>query len=263
MQYLQRKKAKITLKKIDNNRDHYLIIHYSCESFYGKNDGKSPRITSIAVRHFSDGQTDSFSIIDESELLNKENPLKDIEKNYDSLEFKMLKRFFDFVNDHKEYYWLHWNMRDQNFGFKALEHRYEVLSKNKPQIIIPDAKKIDLSRLFIDYYGVGYIENPRIESLMEYNKIKPKDFLSGAEEAKAFEHKEYIKLKLSTLRKVDVFSNFLTRAINNNLKTKAKFKETYGLSFQGLYGYYQESAWLKLISWALTILISGWVGSKF
>ncbi|BBO00019.1 hypothetical protein [Sporolactobacillus terrae] len=263
MQYQQRKKAKAKFKEIDNNRENYLIIHYSSESFYGKKDGKSPRITSIAVRHFSDGQTDSFSIIDESELLNKEYPLKDIEINYDTLELKMLNRFFYFVNDHKEYLWIHWNMRDQNFGFKALEHRYEILSGQQPKIKIDDGKKIDLSRLFIDYYGVRYIENPRIESLMNFNHIKPKDFLSGKEEAEAFDNKDYIKLKLSTLRKADLFSNFLTRAINNNLKTESKFKETYGLSFQGIYEYYQDNIWLKLASWAITIFISGWVGSKF
>ena len=39
-----------------------LIVHYSCESFYDRNDGRTPRVTSIAVRNFDSGQTESFSI---------------------------------------------------------------------------------------------------------------------------------------------------------------------------------------------------------
>ncbi|HUF19319.1 MAG TPA: hypothetical protein VMP00_01065, partial [Burkholderiales bacterium] len=42
--------------------DTALVIHYSCESFYDKTDGKTPRITFIAVRNLRSGQTDSFSI---------------------------------------------------------------------------------------------------------------------------------------------------------------------------------------------------------
>ena len=38
------------------------VIHYSCESFYERTDGRSPRITSIAIRKLDAGQTVSFSI---------------------------------------------------------------------------------------------------------------------------------------------------------------------------------------------------------
>ncbi len=38
------------------------VIHYSCESFYDRPNGASPRITSIAVRRLDSGQTLSFSI---------------------------------------------------------------------------------------------------------------------------------------------------------------------------------------------------------
>ncbi len=32
-------------------------IHYSCESFYDRPEGQSPRITSIAIRLLDSGQT--------------------------------------------------------------------------------------------------------------------------------------------------------------------------------------------------------------
>jgi hypothetical protein len=63
---LQRlKRRKSTIQKMDTLRDQAstsLVIHYSCESFYDKTDGRTPRVTSIAVRNLASGQTDSLSI---------------------------------------------------------------------------------------------------------------------------------------------------------------------------------------------------------
>ena len=178
MQIDKHKKAEQIFKEIDKNPENYLIIHYSCESFYGITDGHTPRITSIAVYFFDSAQTESFSIHKTAE---KEHiDISEIEASYDKLERKMLDGFFQFVDNHQNIKWLHWNMRDINYGFKAIEHRYEVLG-GKPKII-DDAHKIDISRLFIMCYGVKYIEHPRLESLLELNKISAKDFLPGAEE---------------------------------------------------------------------------------
>lgn len=124
-------KTSKTLEQIDKKRDKYLIIHYSCESFYNKTDGKSPRISAIAVQRFDNSQTDLFSLHKSAEL-----------------ELAMLTDFFDFAKINNEKYWIHWNMRDSNYGFKALEHRYRVLSGNQPSTFVPDNKKIDLARLF-------------------------------------------------------------------------------------------------------------------
>ena len=56
------REGKKQLVKIINNPNDVVVIHYSCESFYDRPDGTSPRITSIAVRNLATGQTESFSI---------------------------------------------------------------------------------------------------------------------------------------------------------------------------------------------------------
>ena len=150
-------------------------------------------------------------------------------------------------------------MRDMNYGFKAIENRFLVLGGNP--FIINDSNKIDLSRLLIQYYGVGYIDHPRMEKLIDYNHISAKDFLSGAEEAKAFENKEYVKLHMSTLRKVDVFANILNRVINKKLKVKSKWYEMYGLSFQGVFNYCREKWWIQLL-WSALLLVLGAILGK-
>ena len=62
MQHTRHIKACQLFKEIGNNPKNYLIIHYSCESFYDIQDGHTPRITSIAVYDYATAQTDSFSI---------------------------------------------------------------------------------------------------------------------------------------------------------------------------------------------------------
>jgi hypothetical protein len=94
--------------------------------------------------------------------------------------------------------------------------------------VVEDAKKFDLSRLLIDIYGVGYMDHPRMETLLKKNHIAPRDFLTGAEEAKAFENRDFVALHQSTLRKVDVLANIAGRAHDRNLKTNTSRWEMHG-----------------------------------
>ena len=210
-----KKEVKI-LRDIESNPSRYMIIHYSCESFYDRTDGKSPRITSIAIRNYDTGQTVSFSIQKEAEIAGID--FNNITENYNNLEKEMLKKYFLYISQHQDTIWLHWNMRDENYGFGAIEHRYKVLCHGAPEglCVIPDSQKLDVARLMIKKYSVKYIGHPRLKSLLDKNHITPQDFLTGKAEAEAFEHREYIKLHQSTLRKVDVIANIIQRAATIN-----------------------------------------------
>ena len=121
----KRRRALEVVKGLAEQSSHVLVIHYSCESFYDIKDGRTPRVTSIAVRSLKTGQTKSFSIHKIAER--KKVSINQIEEYYDELEREMLAEFFSFVGDHKSYSWVHWNMRDINFGFEAIQNRYVVL----------------------------------------------------------------------------------------------------------------------------------------
>lgn len=223
-QLLRKKQARKELSEIFTDAKDVVVIHYSCESFYDRKDGTSPRVTSIAVRNLASGQTKSFSIhqIAEKKTVAPEK----IVTRYNELEKTMLTEFFEYAKTHQRSRWLHWNMRDINFGFAALEHRCQVLGGTA--VTIPEELRCDLSRILISLYGVGYASHPRLESLMAMNKISARDFLVGAEEAKAFEVGDYVKLHQSTLRKVDVLANLAERAENGTLETKATWWEVNG-----------------------------------
>jgi hypothetical protein len=84
-----------TLEKTFAEAANVWVIHYSCESFYDRPNGRSPRITSIALRNLSNGQTRSFSIHQVAER--EQIEFGSIEQHYDHLEKKMLKEFFAHV----------------------------------------------------------------------------------------------------------------------------------------------------------------------
>jgi len=254
--YADHKEAKKKLNEISKNKEKYLIIHYSCESFFNTN-GHSPHITAIAIKDLASNQTKLFSIHQIAEIDGID--FKDISKQYDSLEKKMLRDYYKYVKTNNGKIWIHWNMRNSNFGFGALDQRYKVL-KGKPEEI-SDSEKLDLSNLLVKLYGKGYISNPRIPSLMKKNNINPKDFLNGEDEASAFENAEYVKLSFSTARKVDVFKDFLTQAIDGTLQVNSKGKEIYGGYFWGAYAYSQETSFGKTIVWLLNMIIGGIIGA--
>lgn len=246
----KRKKALEKLKMIFDRPDKALIIHYSCESFY-KEDVSSPRITAIAVRNLESAQTHSFTIHKEAE----------IDENYDELELKMLNKFFEFVASKSDCKWIHWNMRDGNYGFQAIEHRHIILGGH-PQTI-NDEMKIDLARMLIAMYGIGYIGHPRLESIIAKNKITDKNLLKGSDEATAFDNKDFLALQMSTLRKVDCMSNILERMNSNTLKTNSTWWQIHGGSISKIIVDIQQNwIWVAVTMIATILGIIGFFASK-
>jgi hypothetical protein len=164
----------------------------------------------------------------------------------------LTRSIYQHVGSHKGMKYLHWNMRDINYGFAALEHRQRVL-KGIP-VIIEDDKKIDLARLLIDIYGVGYIGHPRLESLLVRNSIKPRDFLTGPQEAEAFEKRNFVGLHQSTLRKVDVIANLADRAHSRQLKTNTTCWQMHGGRVRTALNWMAESRTFQLVAGLASIV---------
>lgn len=232
----RRRAAFDTLARLLDHPNDVFLVHYSCESFYNRKESHSPRVTSIAVRNFGTAQTQSFSI---HQVAERQGQLSTIEEHYDELEKEMLDDFFRLVVRSRNMHWVHWNMRDINFGFPALEHRLKALGGD-PGAELPDALKHDLARLLVDVYGLRYIAHPRLASLVERNGITRQSFLIGADEAEAFEKRDYVKLHQSTLRKVDIMATILERTAARNLKTDAKWRDVHGLGPHGIKEFFGE-----------------------
>ncbi len=257
----ERSKSRKMLNEIYDHSINGYLIHYSCESFYvvpGQPAvGGSTRVTSIAVRNLKSAQTKTWSIHKSAELKGQLPALTAIlpaasaaaaagpggfvpvavpagvlSATLDPLERDMLDGYFDFLSKNTESTFVHWNMRDDNYGFSALEHRYRVLG-GQPTVL-HDHRKFDLARELVTLYGLKYAPHKspsgrkgRLMSIVEMNRISDVDALQGAEEATAFVNGEYLKLHQSTLRKVDILANIFDRAHDKSLKTNASFTDKY------------------------------------
>lgn len=179
---------------------------------------------------------------------------------YLRLKKKLLSDFFSFVERNKSKVWIHWNMSSDNFGFKALEHRFRVLGGIP--VIFDDSKKVNLSHLFVDLYDKDYAKHPRIDDLMKMNHIKPHDFFPGysdkpdiTDETNLLQQGRYKEIQISCLRKVDVFANFLNLAIDDELVVKTPRWKRYGITAKGLWAALNENFWFRPATYLVTLLI--------
>jgi hypothetical protein len=215
----KQRKAREALGQLFASPSNVRVIHYSSESFDDRASGQSPRVTSIAVRRLDSGQTRSFSIHAIAE--ERRIPLSGIDPYYNELEKEMLERFYAYVGESKEANYLHWNMRDANYGFDALEHRLRVLS-GEPWSI-PEKQRYDLGRMIQEMYGNEYIGNPKLQQIALKNQMTMLGFTLGEDEAQAFTRGEFVALHKSTLRKVDLIADIAERAYRRTLKTNASW----------------------------------------
>lgn len=256
------------LRKIDENKRDFAIIHYSCESFYDKNNTSS-KISSIAIRNVDDSETVLFTPYITAETLGiKSSDIVDI---YELLELHMLSDYFSYVQQNEDKNWIHWNMRDRNYGFSAIEHRYKVLSQIFPDVkkselyTIRQRDKIDLANLFVKRYGPNYVNKPKLTELYKLNKLEPKDILTGEEEAESFANDDFVKIGHSTAAKVKLIETYLTLAINKRLKVKTSKIELHGKSVQSLFFIFKSNRignfFIKFLSWIIPFLL-GFLGEK-
>lgn len=253
---LKRQYALEELKNIETKKDSYLIIHYSSESFFNLN-GESPRISSIAVHNLKFNQTKLFAIYQTAETMQISRD--EIMEQYEAIERNMLAEFYEFVKNNNTKIWIHWNMRDNNYGFSAIEHRFKVLG-GTPEIITDD-KKIDLALLLKNLYGQNYIEDPKMLNILKFNNIFPKNFLSGEQESIAFDSGDFYKLSMSTSSKVRAFSNIIDLAIDNSLKTNTPKLNLYGTGIKARFLAFKETI-IGKVTVSISMMIIGTLISK-
>ena len=243
------------LNELTKEKNKSLIIHYSCESFITTH-GKTPRVTSICVRNLGTGQTKSFSIHLQAQFVKKDiNNLTD--NDYDDLEKLMLASFYEYAQGHRDHKWIHWNMRDSNFGFEAISNRYKILGWVPFEI--DEDRRYDFPRVLGKIFTYGFEKNKpdgRLLNLANRNNISLLDVLKGAEEAAAFDNKEYLKLHKSTLRKVDIIDSIIERTDKSELKVNVKNKYIYGLTIPGIIEIVKNN-WILIAIWSLAFSILG------
>lgn len=250
------KESKEFIKKYMTNKREYAFIHYACQSFYEAQCENSPRIVAICILFAGNNQVFVFSLASLAEREGIDLSQAD-NKVIDDLENKMLTEFYGFLKQEKNTksikYWLHWNMKDQNYGFEAISQRYCKLNRRKKAPYqIDNEARVNISAVLSQRYGDNYAPHPRLQNILEMNNIKPMNLLNGKEEATAFDNKEYLAIDRSVQAKVHAFSEVLNRVGNDELKTNSRpLKDIYGISISGILLYLKENVIFGILSSAV------------
>jgi len=252
---IERKEGFDQLQEILKDKGKSLIIHYSCESFVTTH-GRTPRVTSISIRSIETAQMKSFSIHIQAQFDGKDfNNLTT--QDYDDLEKKMLVEFYKYMEDNKDKRWVHWNMRDSNYGFEAIANRYKILGGTP--FYLDDDRKYDFPRILGKIYTYAYEKNKpdgRLLNLAHRNGISTRDTLTGKEEADAYDNKKYLKLHRSTLHKVDIMDSIIHCTEQSELEVNVKKKKIYGLTIPGVIEIVKNN-WILIVIWTILIYVLG------
>lgn len=262
----ERESANVIIKDLLANQRQVNVIHYSCESFYQTN-GNTPRVTAICVKNVYSNSSALFSIHLQAQLTGKDICCL-TQQDFDFLEKGMLDSFYKYVKTHKTSKWVHWNMANSVYGFDAIANRYKILG-GKP-VDIESQFRYDLSNIIPNLYSIEYEEKAnrgRLLNLATRNNINDKDALTGSQEADAFNQRKYLKLSMSTSRKVDIIYHILNKVLNGGLKVKTPLYKIYGLSIPGIIEIVKNNWILSLVAsvllFVLGVILEGPVKSLF
>jgi hypothetical protein len=193
------------------------VVHYACESFNPAEGVGSPRVIAVALRNLGTGQTQSFSIHQEVEVSACPHHLA--AQRMDELEYRMLAAFYRFLANNKIARFVHWRMRDDRFGFEHIAHRFKVLGGDKRNI--PDIEQFDLQMVLADIYGLTNV--PHFLKLAEHNDVSTHGALTGLKEPNAFAEGNFLAVRDSVIKKVDIISQISMLANDNTLRTGASW----------------------------------------
>jgi hypothetical protein len=243
------------INKLKKTNTKTLIIHYSCESFFNLN-GRTPRVTSICVKNRGNNITKTFSIHLQAQFHKKDLCcLTDLD--YDFLEKHMLKDFADFVKKHLTYNWVHWNMRNSSYGFEAISNRYRILGGHLKEI--EDQFKFDLPEILGSLYTYDFEKDKpkgKLLNLSFRNKISDREALIGKDEATCFDNRDYLKLHMSTCRKVEIIDRILTLEEKKRLKVNSNAIKIYGLTPIGIFEIVRNN-WILFLIWSIIVAVLG------
>jgi REase_DpnII-MboI len=181
-------------------------VHYACESFIKAKD-HPPGIAAIALSDLENGEVIAFSRTDCPEGTDTAE-----------CEIDILRRFYEELQARIETICLHWNMDRPEYGFAALATRWRYLTLAEPPTGAP-RQRYDADNLLVAQFGVNYAPHGKLASTAKLNDLDMRSFLSGAEEAAAYDSKDWATLTRSASSKAKIIGQLFLRTCDGSIKT--------------------------------------------
>lgn len=145
-------------------------------------------------------------------------------------------------------------MKNNNFGFSAIEDRFRVLNGNP--IHFEEGKIINISVLLKKKYGINYAKDNiwngktmgKMYDIFVLNQITDSNILDGEREIIEYMVKNITSIEQSVLGKLKAFKIIMEKTADNVLKCRGNIlKDVYGLNIMGMARYIQDNALLALL----------------
>jgi hypothetical protein len=193
------------LENLLNKEDNY-FIHYASNGFYN-GSSPAPKIACIVVYNEKNKIKGKFSI---SDYIN-ENSIENSEK-------LLFIKFKNFLMEHPNISFIHWNMLADGFGFKAMYKRASEIEVELP--------KISRENLFDLASYIEYLAGKKlsIKQILWFNSVLDENFLDGKTEAQYFNQNKFEEILNSVHSKVVGLACIVSYIKDNSLKTEKTFK---------------------------------------
>lgn len=247
------KEANSVLEDFSKKKSDYIFIHYARQNCFEDAYEKGPRVIAIVVMNAENGQTMVFSLRKVADNYGCDF-FEMSESGKDDIEKEMLQSFFEYAKQNTQKKWLHWNMKNNNFGFSAIEERFKNLD-GEP-IHFEENKLFNISVLLKKKYGTNFAKDAswngkvmgKMYDVFSLNEIVDSQILNGEQEIKEYILKNITSIEQSILGKIKAFQVIVEKASDNDLKTRGNMiKDVYGLNVRGIAQYIQDNAILALV----------------
>jgi hypothetical protein len=229
----QRVHAQRLMTEIFAAPERVLVIHYALQQLRRDQREIAPPVAAVAVRNLGSGQCRVFSIKSVADISGIALAGPPQPETLRRLEYALLYAFNEFLLEHVDHSFVHWYMRDDSFGFQALEHRYRKVLADLAQSLygargpaaagpygfaagptrfpvrIADARKIDLASIVRILFGADRIS---LHDLAARNGLGFRELIPGELEPAAFEAGNFAQLQWSTSTKTRVIAELLLLA---------------------------------------------------
>jgi hypothetical protein len=215
-------------------------IHYALQRLRRDETDLTPPVAAIAVHNVGTGEEQVFSIEAEARSAGVSLGAALPAAQLLALEYALLWRFNDFLAHHRDRLFVHWYMRDERFGFQALEARFRralseinagifgersvaaaagfAASPGPFPVLLPQEGRIDLALVLRHLYGIGPIG---LRDLAAVNALKHSDLIEGIFEPMAFATGNHAHLALSSATKARLIAQIAGLAGDGTVRAPA------------------------------------------
>jgi hypothetical protein len=235
----ERSHAQRLLGKVFYAPERAYTIHYALQRLRRDETDVASPIAAIAVRNLGTGRTRVFSIKSQADAAGIDLSAPLSPSRLLALEYSLLFNFNDFLDTHRDRLFVHWYMRDQRFGFQALENRYRTALANlaaelhgprsaapatafgytggppRFPVRIAGDNRVDLAHLLRQMFDIGPVG---LRQLAQSNSLSVAELIDGTHEPAAFARGNHGHLEWSSATKARLIAEIATMAHNRTLQ---------------------------------------------